>query len=219
MYTFIKICSPWWQHTDTIMPEHTCTTESNVMKMDCCRHSDVFRHITLSSKRELQTQAKVLCRCWITAAWKQRSIGLAVVIETHCEKARQCIVGRERQLKRRVSAACRTCHRRNVTAYWRLLTIRQVETQIKVGVESWTARAGRCGIVIGVITAAAALYLTATASAEQFEVIYLITHAQYPVVTGGLIELYTRHAETEHSRRAVFKLTCKIVLERHIYSK
>ena len=99
--------------------------------------------MSLSRKRELQTQAKVLSGGRIAAARKQRRVGLAVVIEAHCEQARQRVVGRERQLERRVAAAGRACHRGNVAADGRLLAVRQVETQVEVGVESGAARAVR----------------------------------------------------------------------------
>ena len=69
---------------------------------------------TLSRQRELDAQAEVLRGRRITAARKQRGVGLTIVVETHGEQLAQGVIGSEAELQGIVATAGTARHRSDV---------------------------------------------------------------------------------------------------------
>ena len=65
----------------------------------CTRQRRPCRRGASTSERELETEAEVLRSGRVTARRKQRSVGLAVVIEAHRKQAREGVVGENDSLK------------------------------------------------------------------------------------------------------------------------
>ena len=65
----------------------------------------------------------------------------------------------------------------------------------------------------------AAPYTAAVARTEEVEVVYLVTHTQYPVLAYSLIYLHTSHTQAYHTGLAVLQFRCEVVAERHVHTK
>ena len=74
-------------------------------------------------------------------------------------------------------------------------------------------------IVARILLSALHLAVRRAATAEEFEVVYLIAHTDDPVLAGGLVELHTRHTEAELAGGLVLQLAGEVVVQGHIHTE
>ena len=175
-------------------------------------HPSFFR---LSRQRELDAQAEVLRGRRITAARKQRGIGLTIVVETHGEQLAQGVIGSEAELQGVVATAGAARHRSDVADDGCLLAEAEVGTEIEVVVG--TLRLLRALAVL-LILLARSLHLLGSRT-KEVEVVDAVAHTYHPILAQGLVHLDTRHTEVQYAGLAILSLQGHVVVKRHVHSE
>ena len=170
--------------------------------------------IPLSRQRELDAQAEVLRGRRITAARKQRGVGLTIVVETHGEQLAQGVIGSEAELQGIVATAGAARHRSDVADDGCLLAETEVGTEIEVVIG--TLRLLRALAVLLIL--ARSLHLLGSRT-KEVEVVDAVAHTYHPILTQGLVHLNTRHTEVQYAGLAILSLQGHVVVKRHVHSE
>lgn len=155
----------------------------------------------------------------IAAGRQQWRVGLAIVIGTNGQQARQRIVCHERYLQSSVSTTCGTGSCGDVTSDGSLFTQREVKAHIQVMIDTrlWSTAGTRLGVLCILLVASLCFFdLSIATGTKDIEVADFIGKTYDQVVGTTLIDLDTRHGKVEDTCTTILHLRCQIIIESDI---